>query len=427
MVEAALDRSLFDLGLTVYEPGAEGDPEGEPRGVGWLASCMTEGNDDTPVPNLANAMLALRKDSALREAFAYDEMACGVLLTATLPGAHVPKIAEPRPLRDEDVTAVQEYIQLAGIPRMGKDTVHQAIEARARERRFHPVRDYLDGLAWDGEPRLAGWLQAYLGVEHSPYTSAIGAMFLVAMVARVFKPGAKADYMLVLEGAQGAGKSSACAILGGVWFSDSLPDISSGKEASQHLRGRWLVEIAEMAALDKSEATLLKAFVTRAEERYRPPYGRNEVIEPRQCVFIGTTNAATYLRDSTGARRFWPVTVGAIDTDALARDRDQLFAEAVHLFNAGAQWWPDRDFEAQHIAPQQEARYTTDAWEDAIAPWIETRHEVTLLEVARGGLGLETQKLARIEQNRIVAILERLGWARSRKVHGQQMWARNPT
>jgi predicted P-loop ATPase len=302
--------------------------------------------------------------------------------------------------------------------------VHQAVDLRAQERAFHPVRDYLNALQWDGRPRLDTWLSYYLGAVHNEYHAGIGRMFLVAMVARIFDPGCKADYMPVIEGPQGAMKSSACAALGGPWFSDALPDIrSAGKDVAMHLNGKWLIEVAEMSALDKAEAAALKAFLTRTVERYRPSYGRKEVIEPRQCLFIGSTNKETYLRDETGGRRFWPVKVGSIDIEALAHDRDQLFAEAASLYRRGARWWPDAAFEREHVAPQQEARYEADAWESEIEDYLRRRIEkrVTVLQIATDALDIEKSKLGTSEQRRISAALMRAGWRRAPS-HGVRWW-----
>jgi predicted P-loop ATPase len=395
----------------------------------WLNACQTD-RDSEPRANLANAMLALRADPACRDLFAYDQMQRTPILQHPIPGQqidHAEQEFQPRAVRDQDVTALQEALQLAGLERMSKDTIHQAVDLRAMERAFHPVRDYLSALQWDGTIRLATWLHIYMGAEQTDYSKGIGAMFLIAMVARVFDPGCKCDYMLILEGPQGARKSTACAILGRKWFSDSLPDIrTAGKDVAQHLNGKWLIEVAEMSALDKTEASALKAFVTRTDERYRPSYGRKEVIEPRQCVFIGTTNKAAYLRDETGGRRFWPVKVGTtIDTDALARDRDQLFAEAVALYRKGWRWWPTQTFELEHIAPQQEARYESDAWEEAIERYLTGVDRTTVLEVARKGLSIDMPKIGTADQRRISAALERLGWRRApRGVNGERFWSR---
>jgi predicted P-loop ATPase len=183
-----------------------------------------------------------------------------------------------------------------------------------------------------------------------------------------------------------------------------------------------LIEVAEMSALDKAEATALKAFITRDTERYRPSYGRKEVIEPRQCVFVGTTNEAVYFRDKTGGRRFWPVRVGTVDIDALARDRDQLFAEAVHLFRASVQWWPDAAFERSVIAPEQDARYERDAWEDAVETFLQGKRRVTILEVARDGLSITTSQIGIADQRRIRTVLEQLSWKEGNRTGKGRWW-----
>lgn len=395
-----LERHGF-FNLPEYLEGAELDGRGQ------------------PLPILANALQVMRNAMLVHDAFAYDEMLRAPLLMKPLPARGTNDLGNdedrlPRPVRDTDVTQLQEWLQRKGLQKIGKDIVHQAVDLRSQERAFHPVRDYLDALVWDGRQRLSSWLVNYLHAERSSYVEGIGAMFFVAMVARIYQPGCKADYMLVLEAAQGQRKSTACSILGGEHFSDNLPDIRD-KDVAQHLRGKWLIEIAEMSAISKAEDAALKAFLTRTTERYRPPYGRKDVIEPRQCVFIGSTNRTSYLRDETGGRRYWPVKVGLADTDALARDRDQIFAEAVRLYKGGAKWWPDGEFEATHIKPQQESRFEADAWQEIILGWLAHKQQTTVGEIAKECLGFETSRIATSDRNRITAILEHLGWHRGDK------------
>lgn len=385
----------------------------------WHHECMTDAKCQI-IANLANAVIAIRGTPMLADAIAFDEMQRVPMLRSSIGDGSV----VPRSINDTDVTKVQNWMQHAGIKRISRETVQGAMELHAHERGFHPVRDYLASLTWDGQPRADTWLSNYLGAEVSPYTGAVGRMFLISMVARIFRPGCKVDYMLVLEGQQGKMKSTACAVLGDRWFSDSLPDISVGKDAQQHLRGKWLIEVSEMHAMNRADTALLKSFITRQEERYRPSHARLEVIEPRQCVFIGSTNKDTYLRDETGGRRFWPVRCGDIALDRLRTDRDQLFAEAIHLYRDGAPWWPDKDFEREHIKPQQDGRYEADVWEQRIGEFIALRPDVTIGEIATLGLRMETSRIGRADQNRIAAVLERLGWVRGKPTATRKPWIR---
>lgn len=387
----------------------------------WLATCAREAGK--LVPNLDNVQHALEHAPELRGLVGYDEMLGAPVLLREL-NADAP-LAEPRMLRDEDLGDIQRWLQKAEFTRLSMSTVADAVRQHVQRASFHPVRDYLNGLQWDRRPRLDTWLSQRLGAEQDAYAEAVGRMFLTSMVARVMRPGCKVDHTIVLEGEQGAGKSSACRVLGGKWFSDSLPDITAGKEAQQHLKGKWLIEIAEMYAVSRSEASQLKAFLTRTEERYRPVYRRLETCEPRQCVFVGTTNKQLYLRDETGGRRFWPVKCGWIDIDGLSEDRDQLFAEALECYRGGMPWWPDRDLETRCIAPQQAARQEADVWEERVTAYLAGVSRTTIGAVATGALGFETARVGTAEQRRISAILTALGWEPGRRSHGgKRNWVR---
>ena len=204
------------------------------RAPDWLSKCITD-NKNRPLPVLANAFAAIENDSALRDCLAYDEMACTPMLLHQVGYPIGGDLVDPRPLTDTDVTEIQKWLQHAGLERIGRQPVQDAVDCYARKHGYHPVRDYLASLSWDGKPRVNVWLITRLGAENSDYVCAIGQMFLIAMVARIFEPGCKADHMLMLEGPQGALKSTACRVLAGEWFSDALPDITAGKEAAATL------------------------------------------------------------------------------------------------------------------------------------------------------------------------------------------------
>jgi predicted P-loop ATPase len=395
---------------------------------GWKQEWHVSENGN-PLPTLFNAMVALRNSEGLTDIVRYDEMARSVILSTQIPNTPQDKTI-PRHIKDGDIIAIQEELQLIGLRRVAKATVQDAIQLRAEQDKFHPVRDYLNSLTWDGTRRIFGWLGRYLGVEGSPYSDKIGELFLIALVARQFKPGCKADYMLILEGPQGALKSSACRVLAGEWFSDNLPDLSRGDAVrlSMHLRGKWLIEIAEMSSFNAAESHKLKEFLTQTEEVYTPKYGHNEVQEPRQCLFIGTTNEAAYLRDATGGRRFWPAKTGEILLPDLAADRDQLFAEAVSLYREGAPWWPDREFEAEHIAPQQDERFERHPWQEPIETWISENgiQRCTVTSVLTGPLSVPLAQISRRMQSDVAAIFVGLKWFRSRS-RGRDWFVRPKT
>lgn len=357
---------------------------------------------DRPIWNAANAEKLLTEHEDWQGVFSFN-----VFSGHRMRGEHA--------LDDDDYQDVTAWFNANGFPKASQQVVVPAVRKVCRKHSFDPLHDYLESLRWDKTPRLASWLTTYCGAEASPYVSEVGMRWCVSAVARGFKPGCKADHMLVLEGAQGRRKSSALAALAGEdWFSDALPQMGT-KDASSYLRGKWIVEVAELEAM-RREVDAIKAFISRQVENYRPAYGREEVSEPRRCVFAGTTNKDDWHRDETGGRRFWPVKVGEIDVPGIERDRDHLWAEAVALYRSGERWWLEGDVVEQAQAEVAE-RAADDPWRDDIERALRGRDETTTKEVL-AVMGVEIKDMTPALSKRVAKELVLLGWERAGRVTG---------
>jgi predicted P-loop ATPase len=343
---------------------------------------------------------------------------------------------ESRPWTDRDDIAAACWLQTTETINVTPFMAAQGIELVGRDHSYHPVRDYLDKLDFDGKARLETMFSDYFGTEQNAYTAAVGRGFMIGAVARIFDPGCKVDTMPILESPQGCLKSTATRTLFDPWFTDEINDLGS-KDSAMQVNGTWCVEISELDAMARSDVSKIKAFVSRQSDRFRPPYGRRVIECPRSCIFIGTTNAEGYLKDETGNRRYLPIKVGVtrmIDVEGLARDRDQLWAEAVVLYRAGTKWWlvnasdqPEDDVvgAAQEM---QEERYVGDPWDAAVSEYLlRLRHDgriggyqVGLTAILGDCLGLEKADWSQLHMNRVARILKRLGWTRHQLRDGDQ-------
>jgi len=304
--------------------------------------------------------------------------------------------------------------------------IEQAVAVACELNRVDAVRAYLEAQVWDGVPRLDQGAERYFGAPSSDYARAIFAKWMIGAVARVMDPGCQMDNMIVLEGSQGLRKSSALRVLAGPeHFTDSLPDVST-KDASEHLLGPWVIEMSELDQLNRSELTATKSFLTRRVDSFRHAYGRRTSDHPRRCVFAGTTNESEYLRDATGNRRFWPLACTKVDLDALAHDRDQLWAESVHRFKAGEPWHIEDSPLALAVLDAQSDRRQRHPWEGPVLAYARGRAFVTIPDILKDVISLELGRQGQREQNQVAAILKAHAWCRGREGSGQRRWGYRP-
>ncbi len=302
--------------------------------------------------------------------------------------------------------------------------VAEAVEVLGRAFAYHPVRDWLRSLKWDGVSRIDHWLDDYLGVPRTDYSVRVAAWFLLGMIARVMRPGVKFDYCLVFEGIQGRGKSSTLAILGGEWFGDTDIDLHN-KDSMAALQGKWLYEFPELGSLARTESLKQKSFLSRQVDEYRPVYGRRQIKVPRQTVFSGSTNEWEWNKDPTGGRRFWPIEVGDIDLSGLAKVRDQLFAEAFVRYQQGERFYPTGEEQRVYFDPEQLKREQGESLVDALHDWVFDQYDTAMRPIpfsaamaAFEGLKMDASKLTRDMQTRIGIALRKLGCGRIEKRNG---------
>ena len=354
------------------------------------------------LPVLANGIAALRGAPEWVGLLAFDEFLFCVTTLRPTPWGYSGKWDE------QCDRLLANWLQHHGI-RLSDTEAAKTAETVGRDRSYHPVREFLDSLKWDRIGRIDDWLTLYLGVDPSDFVRAVGAKWLISAVARIYQPGCKADHILIVEGPQGASKSTAFRVLGEPWFTDDIADLGS-KDSQLATIGAWIIELPELDAMSRSELTRVKAFMSRNVDRFRPPYGRRQIESPRQCVFAGTVNHSEYLRDETGNRRFWPVACGRIDLEILRRDKDQLWSEAVARYRQGEPWWLQTAELNTRATTEQDQRYQADAWEAPVAGWIEGRPSTTTAEILKLALDKPTGTWGRADEMRVGIILRRLGW-----------------
>ena len=395
-----------DDGVTVITEGAIGS-----QAALWTEWGLTQSNRG-PHENLDNAVRIFDRSPQYRPW--YDEFLNRVLWIP--PGEN-----RPREWADTDDFAATIYMQRdIGIPRMQTRIVRDAAMTFARENKRNVLTEWLHSLLWDGKPRCERFLPTVFGTPSDAYHFAVGSRFLRSMVARATRPGCQQDHVMVLEGLQGLGKSSALRALAEPYFSEVHETIGTLRW-QEAIQGLWLVEISELNGMRAADIERIKGAISNRHDRFRPAYGRSVLSAPRRQVLAGTTNSDEWLTDPTGGRRFWPVRCTMADLDYIAANRDQLFAEALHDIQEGGDWYQVPEGEARR---HQEERREEDPLESRILEFVKFREYVHTADVL-AALEFPATQMTRSAQMRVASVLRANGWSRTVR-EGAKAYRRPP-
>jgi putative DNA primase/helicase len=393
---------------------------------------LSRGEKKQVLANTANVLILLDLEPELRGLLGFDDMLGRGVLMRSPPFSHDTSRPAPgpfpRPWEDDDVQMILSYLQRVWTASFTVGVVERALGAVARQHPFHPILDYLARLAWDGKPRINTWLTNVFDTPDSAYARAVGTKFLLAAARRVREPGCKYDHMPIFEGDQGLGKSAAIAALfGASYFTDGMPADIGSRDAAMALHGVWAAEFPEIDQIIRADVETVKAFLSRAVDRYRVPYGRGFIGVKRQCVVCGTTNRTDYLRDVSGNRRFWPIECKTADKTWVEVNRDQLWAEAAVREANGESIWLDDEEIAVAAVEMQRSRLTEDTWQPLLADWLFDRLECTTANALSDGLGVPRERHDRKATVRATDVLRKLGWVSTvtgRGADSRRVWRR---
>lgn len=321
---------------------------------------------------------------------------------------------DDRDYKDSDDTRISLWVSRAYGLEFSETYVSHVVQLIGEEKSRNPLLEWLDTMQWDGIPRIDRWITEATDCEDNELNRKMGEKWMIQAIARAYKPGCKADCVLILAGAQGAGKSTLFRTLAtDEYFADTPLDIGSANSYSQIARA-WIYEVAELDSVRRSANSATKAFLSAQEDTYRAAYGRHAKTVKRHVVFAGTTNESLFINDMTGSRRYWPIRCNEVNLEYVDKNRDQLWAEAIVAFNAGDTWWLDRDtdqarHDASHIFRQD------DPWTAPIQSYLKTQvGYVTSQGIMEDGLKIERGRMNRRDEMRVSDILTELGYEKRR-------------